>query len=75
MATEFSGKAPFWEMRGFAGRERRPHAGALGAANPRLASYRSRRSRRAASPACADSPADLVIQVHYTYIYIYMFIM
>ena len=31
--TEFSGKAPCREMRGFAGRERQPQSGALGTAN------------------------------------------
>ena len=36
--TEFSGKASYQEMRGFAGREKQAHSGALGAAKQQLAS-------------------------------------
>ena len=58
--TEFSGKAPYREMRGFAGREKHPQSEALGAANQQPASQVSLR------PICglpwyADFPADLVI--------------
>ena len=36
--TEFSRKAPYREMRGFAGREKQPQSGALGTANRQFAS-------------------------------------
>ena len=36
--TKFSGKAPCREMRAFAGREKQPQCGALGAANQQPAS-------------------------------------
>ena len=37
--TEFSGKAPYREMRGFAGRERQPQSGAPGTADQQLAPW------------------------------------
>ena len=36
--TEFSGKAPYWEMRGCAGSQKQPQSGAVGTANQQLAS-------------------------------------
>ena len=36
--TEFSGKAPYWEMRRFASREKQPQSGALGTASQQPAS-------------------------------------
>ena len=36
--TGSSRKAPYWEMRAFAGREKQPQSGALGTANPQFAS-------------------------------------